>query len=972
MLQSQAKHRPFWLSLCVVLWAQAAVSAQEAAKEKPHLVFDAGGHTTAVGQVIFRRSGREIVTVSNDKTIRIWDAASGTPLRILRPPIGEGQIGELNTAALAPDDNTLAVGGYGDDQDDTPIYLISLSDGKMDRVLRGHDNAISGLSFDAQGKWLASASLDETVRIWNRQTGACVHVLKGHTKPVRSVSFAPDGSRVASASDDQTARIWDAKSGASLHTLRGHKAAVMASAWTSDGQRLATGGYDQSIMLWGRDGKQIYAFGRLRGEITSLRFIAQDRELLFTTSSTDDGFRRAACLDLYKTGAVRVEFEHTNTVYAADVSPDGRWIVSSGGDNSEAYVWQTANGKEISRLAGRGRTPWAAGWGPTGSQIAWGNTNNAARFEDLAPLERTFSLETLELGAKPDARFSGRHITLGNASLKFEGANTIKLKRGNKSLTFEPFSDTDEVVHCGTLLPERYAAVGTEFGLYLFDTQTGKRVRDFVGHTGVVWNVAVSPNGRYLLSASNDQTLRVWRLDQDAPLVSLFFAGQEWIAWTPEGYYAASPGGEQLMGWHVNNGFDKLATFHPAARFRKSLYRPDVIKLLLRTGSSKRALEAADEARGKKSGRPDAGQTNIAQVLPPKVRLLSPDKPLTVRETVLAVRARASSAGSRPVTALHLHLDGRPLPAGLFRVATPKIGDVETSWSITLSPGKHRLAARAESAVSSSMSDEIEINVVAPDPGEQVRLPSLYVLAIGISDYPADLKLNYAAKDAQTLAKTFQNYSKALYEKIVVKELTNRAATQRDILLGISWLKKQTTQRDVAVLFFAGHGDLSADGTMYLLPADIDPGNLEATGVSADQIKSLLTGLPGRVVFMLDACHAGGIDGKTKPATKKRGGKSLTDDLIRDLVADERGVIALCASTGKQFALESNEHRHGLFTLALVEGLKGKATKTVDGAVYLHHLDAYVTDRVKELSQGQQSPTTARPASVRSFPLSRP
>jgi len=104
---------------------------------------------------------------------------------------------------------------------------------------------------------------------------------------------------------------------------------------------------------------------------------------------------------------------------------------------------------------------------------------------------------------------------------------------------------------------------------------------------------------------------------------------------------------------------------------------------------------------------------------------------------------------------------------------------------------------------------------------------------------------------------------------------------------------------------------------------------------------------------------------------KKRNTRSLTDDLIRDLVTDERGVIAMCSSTGRQFSLESNEHQQGVFTLAIVEGLRGKA-KQVDGAVYLHHLDVYVTDRVRELSRGQQSPTTARPTSIRSFPLSKP
>ena len=98
----------------------------------------------------------------------------------------------------------------------------------------------------------------------------------------------------------------------------------------------------------------------------------------------------------------------------------------------------------------------------------------------------------------------------------------------------------------------------------------------------------------------------------------------------------------------------------------------------------------------------------------------------------------------------------------------------------------------------------------------------------------------------------------------------------------------------------------------------------------------------------------------------------MTDDLVRDLVTDENGLIVMCSSTGREFSLENNEYRHGNFTQALIEGLSGKAARGSDAAVYLHHLDTYVTDRVKQLSQGRQHPVSAKASSIRSFPLSKP
>src|SRR5205807_1511282 len=113
-----------------------------------------------------------------------------------------------------------------------------------------------------------------------------------------------------------------------------------------------------------------------------------------------------------------------------------------------------------------------------------------------------------------------------------------------------------------------------------------------------------------------------------------------WMAWTPEGFYAASPGGERLMGWHVNNGLDQLASFYPADRFA-ALYRPDVLGRLAETGNVDRAVALADLVRGKKTERID-----IAEVLPPRVKITSPAQPSTdLNGDEVEVTAEAQSAG---------------------------------------------------------------------------------------------------------------------------------------------------------------------------------------------------------------------------------------------------------------------------------------------------------------------------------------
>src|SRR4029077_15306578 len=176
--------------------------------------------------------------------------------------------------------------------------------------------------------------------------------------------------------------------------------------------------------------------------------------------------------------------------------------------------------------------------------------------------------------------------------------------------------------------------------------------------------------------------------------------------------------------------------------------------------------------------------------------------------------------------------------------------------------------------------------------------------------------------------------------------LTDAGATRRAILAGLTWPRKQMTQRDVAVVFLSGHGQRGCEGSLYLLPVDGDPEDLLSTAVADDQLKKALAGMPGRIVAVLDAWHAGAAGGD-----KRKGPNGLTDDLVRDLVTDDFGVIVMASSTGRESSLESNADRQGYFTLALVEGLGGKADLNHDGVVYLNELDAYLTDRVKALTK---------------------
>jgi hypothetical protein len=274
-------------------------------------------------------------------------------------------------------------------------------------------------------------------------------------------------------------------------------------------------------------------------------------------------------------------------------------------------------------------------------------------------------------------------------------------------------------------------------------------------------------------------------------------------------------------------------------------------------------------------------------------------------------------------------------------------------------------------AAATHVHDRVEANlssssVVVNTTGQttqQSTSRALHVLSVGINTYPGKMKLDCAVPDARAMAETFTKYSRGLYQ-VDTHLLLDRNATRSAILKGLDDLAVKAKSDDLAVFYYAGHGDCNRTNQFQMIPVDADIQRLGETGISGDDLRARLTKLPCTVLLIMDCCNAGGFD-KT---VRKR---SLpTESGAPD--SEDRGLVVMCGARRVEEAGEEVKVGHGYFTKALIDGMSGKAASKRDGLVYLTGLQLYVEESVREMSHGEQFPTIGKPTLISSFPLTKP
>jgi len=657
----------------------------------------------------------------------------------------------------------------------------------------------------------------------------------------------------------------------------------------------------------------------------------------------------------------RIEFKSNEMpIYKGiKMSPDGKYIIAQI-NSSEITCWEIATGKRIFSRPSQISYEFLLDFVPNSTEILISKTKPEY---DLVNKKMTAEMKW----------FTWNYIT-GEAS---EPAST-----GHEGVLFSgDFSDDGQYLVTG----QGGYFGDVEFNVVIWDWATMKPVCEMPGHHGEIKFVCFGAKGKRVYTTAMDGFIKIWEV-AECKLAGSMIAQNEmdYIILSPDNYYKSSKGNNEGIGFRFNSSLYTIDQFD--VRYN----RPD--KVLTSLGVSKFSVKLYTKAWEKRLSKmgftPEdmEGELALPTIELPTKRTL----PVTTDEKKLKLNVKAWDEEYK-LDRIAVYVNDVPAPQ-LKGISLKKksANKINQDLDIDLSTGRNlvKVSVFNEQGLE-SLRESFQINYVP----KTEKKPNLYIFTVGVSEFEnKERNLKFAAQDASDLVKGFGNSE--YFENVYTEQLYNEKATKENVLKAAKFLKKATTD-DQVIIYISSHGLLDDNLDYYLAMHDVNFDSPSDKGLPYDMINNMLDGMGCRNrLILIDACHSGEIDkdeavtrssiaatnsnvkinhksGTTmiRPKAGLKNSFTYMKTLFND-VSKGTGATVISAAGGYEFALESEDWNNGVFTYAILEGVKTRAAdRNGDGLIYVSELKDYVSLKVVELTDGKQHPTTRSENTLNDFIL---
>lgn len=973
-------------SLCVifVLGFVLGYVCQPGHSQEQILSFNGSSTSTPALSLTVDEKRKRLFCGYLDKCVRVFDSSDFRLLKTLRFEAGVGNQGEISCLALSDDGRRLAVGVTGSADFAARIYLVDTADWQVFQVVTPQKETIFGLSFLKSGSWLASLSEDRTLLFWDIDGNKLVKHLQLESAGL-AIRFVNNDSNFVLAHESGSISVFQTGTFKRVKKFKAHDERITGlvttdsdiftasidgkiKKWSQAGTLLSSGapesGTPISFLSLANDGGQIfYATGRagsknkLMGQVGS-----GGKDFSKSSYKVHAGF--VSTDSLVKNNAF--DWQQT-ALLTATQTDDGRWISSdvennllATGKNNQLKIVVASTSDLLYETRFRHERDyqsvieWSAIYDPDSSKII------PQRWFDIS----TFRFRDLNLPKQPleDKSQGGHRVILATDAYRDQQWQLPKYReerqvnsepdlllkyRGPTNQDYEseffliPQSRYGRVDRIFTTAPnESWVATGK--GIFIFNPNTGAELRKLSQQSEGVIGMSRSADNRFMLAYGSDRVINFFNTNTHQLVFSLFVAGQEWVAWTPQGYYDCSAGGERLVGWHVNRGAKKLADFQPLDTFYKKFYKPELMKLLWKTASVNKAkaqLGLGDAGEVKEYFAPHV-EWSIADDFATEFDEI-PGAEFVTREPELTVKLEVTTPPNTEISEIWVRQNGSDKTA----INAGKSGtDFSDEVTITLDPGVQEISFRVASAKGSSqLSDPIRIfhrsNDTVP-PGRK-----LHVLSFGIDEYQSAgdfTTLGNSVGDAKRIRELLIQGAQGLYADAEANDNVT-PASRNDVFAEIDRVKEDLQPNDTVVLYWSGHGHEIDGQDFYFVTPDCSKENVARNGVSAgalgnEFVSDAFDGV--RIVVMIDTCFSG------------LGGEMIGDVVRKNARSDRREIMMLASSRSAQ------KSGSDLFGKIVIDGLDGHKDTVMRDAksrdiVVLHKLFRFVRSEIEQASAQQ-------------------